>query len=220
MTNNFQISWLRVFLLAVIVGLVAVGAYTLGLMDPLGDTQLGDTQQAAVYAIPKTTAGNYRVVTTGISGSRGACSVTVWDDAGNQVARYVGTWNTGAAGCQLLMPVINPPQPPELVQENRGDITKRLPGSYFTSPEGMLALQTRLSALGVLSDGEISGIFTEKTFAAIKSLQEKNKLPVTGFVDGATAKILESATKDLDVPRVKTMTRSALDIFIKNATRR
>ena len=54
------------------------------------------------------------------------------------------------------------------------------------------ALQTSLTALGYY-EAEIDGVYGPSTSAAVSSFQTESGLPVTGFVDEATATALEAA---------------------------
>ena len=59
-----------------------------------------------------------------------------------------------------------------------------------------LALQTQLQQAGYYS-GEIDGIYGPLTVDAVKQLQTENDLPVTGFVDRATANALDEKMAEL-----------------------
>jgi peptidoglycan hydrolase-like protein with peptidoglycan-binding domain len=59
------------------------------------------------------------------------------------------------------------------------------------------ALQTALQTAG-LYDGPIDGIYGPSTVAAVEQLQTDNDLPVTGFVDEATAVALSAAVLAVD----------------------
>jgi peptidoglycan hydrolase-like protein with peptidoglycan-binding domain len=56
-------------------------------------------------------------------------------------------------------------------------------------------LQTTLQALGYY-DGNIDGIYGPSTITAVEQLQDAADLPVTGYVDEATAAALEAAVRD------------------------
>ena len=58
------------------------------------------------------------------------------------------------------------------------------------------ALQTELQQVGYY-DGQIDGIYGPQTVEGVKRLQTENKLPETGFVDKATAEVLDQKLADL-----------------------
>ena len=58
------------------------------------------------------------------------------------------------------------------------------------------ALQTQLQAAGFY-DGPIDGVYGPSTVAAVEALQTDADLPVTGFVDEATATALSAAVADV-----------------------
>ncbi len=57
------------------------------------------------------------------------------------------------------------------------------------------ALQTDLATAGYLDEGGIDGIYGPATVEAVEELQRDNDLPVTGFVDRATAAALDAAVE-------------------------
>jgi peptidoglycan hydrolase-like protein with peptidoglycan-binding domain len=57
------------------------------------------------------------------------------------------------------------------------------------------ALQTDLATAGYLDEGGVDGIYGPATVEAVEELQRDNDLPVTGFVDRATAAALDAAVE-------------------------
>ncbi len=197
-----RFSFLHVTLVVIVAILIVAGSFITGF-----SLHKNTAQPASILTSPKV-SGNYRVWTHFFSD--GSCSITVTTDSlSDVVSRYTGSWYQGGSDCFLLMPVLNGYTPPELVSDRKDAFKK-----YNYSAEKLLEIQARLTDLDLLEKNDVHGFFSEKTFTAIKVFQEKNKLPVTGFLDQTTVTKLQGATSDLVTPLVKTMSQITLDKYI------